>query len=52
MNAVMSQQLAREAKVPPAALQFYQVAVPAVPILVLGFLCLEGSELVGIPLRD
>ena len=28
---------------------FYCTAVPAVPLLLLGFICLEGSELVSDP---
>ena len=33
-----------EAKVKAGCLEFYRMALPAGPILVLGFLCLEGKE--------
>ena len=46
----MQEQLAREARLQPAALEFYAVAVPAVPLLLLGLLCQEGTEVVRPPL--
>ncbi len=33
-----------EAKVKAGSLEFYRMALPAGPVLVLGFLCLEGKE--------
>lgn len=33
-----------EAKIKAGSLEFYRMALPAGPILVLGFLCLEGKE--------
>lgn len=46
-STAASEQLAREASAAPAAVEFYEVAVPAVPLLLLGFVCLEGRELVS-----
>ncbi|KAK9806659.1 hypothetical protein WJX73_005240 [Symbiochloris irregularis] len=46
VGALMQDQIARQSKLPQAALDFYQSAVPAVPLLLLGLLCLEGKELV------
>lgn len=37
----------RESEVPAGTLAFYQQAIPAVPLLLLGFIFLEGSELVS-----
>ncbi len=37
---------AAEASVSPPTLAFLQAALPAVPALVLGFVCLEGRSLV------
>ena len=34
----------QEARVRAGSLDFYRVCLPAVPILILGFLCLEGKE--------
>lgn len=36
----------REETLSPATLMFFQHALPALPVLVLGFLCLEGLDLV------
>jgi hypothetical protein len=33
-----------EARIKPGSLDFYRAALPAGPILVLGFICLEGAE--------
>ena len=33
-----------EAKIKAGSLEFYRIALPAGPILVLGFMCLEGRE--------
>ena len=34
----------QEARIKAGSLDFYRVCLPAVPILILGFLCLEGKE--------
>ena len=34
----------QEARIRAGSLDFYRVCLPAVPILILGFLCLEGKE--------
>ena len=38
-----------EARIKPGSLDFYRAALPAGPILVLGFICLEGLEVSGSP---
>lgn len=34
----------QEARIRAGSLDFYRVCLPAVPILIMGFLCLEGKE--------
>ena len=38
-----------EARIKPGSLHFYRAALPAGPILVLGFICLEGVEVSANP---
>lgn len=38
-----------EARIKPRSLNFYRAAMPAGPILVLGFICLEGVEVSASP---
>jgi hypothetical protein len=39
-----------EAKVGANTMEFYRTSLPAVPLLLVGFLCGEGVELVRIPI--
>lgn len=48
LGALMQAQIARQSKLPQAVLEFYQSSVPAVPLLLMGLVCLEGKELVSL----